>query len=156
MKFNGAVLVSNDKLGTFINVVTEHMQHYDEVSDKFYKDAQEWYESYWESKSFIGKILSSKETCPSAIARVYVKQKGFYWGMFDREWDILRKLGYLPNVSRWSMIHYEAVDPILNLFLCGELVYLNADQAALVNSFLNDFKPLQELLEEFNGVIYEI
>lgn len=136
MKFEGAVLVSNQRLRDFLEVWDKTVAQAIDAEEKALAWAEIEYEklSCWQKWKSPDSVVIGKYKKLDAV----FSSKGFYWGVFDNLDYVLRGLGFLPDRSRYKRLYWdkELADQIYNMERCGEPVYLNPKQAGLVNEFL--------------------
>ena len=156
MNFNGAVQVDKERIKQFLDVWKENKEYYDKVVEETTEEAAVEHKDWWEGLSWVGKLLYYKwrELEGTVLLKwKFEKIHRLYVGeYFDNTDYNLRFIGKLPYVLRWSYLvdDKELASDIFSMYKGGEYVWLNPEQAELVNTFL-EMKPLTELLEEFEN-----
>lgn len=147
--FKGAVLVSREKIKKFLDIWDENYSHYENKLEEARSWAIKYKDDYYSSLSSFKKLWHGKIKDGYALRWSAGKKLGCRYCEFDLPYGILQDLGYLPSAERWRIMWWNGSEhkQIKNLYKCGEPVYLNADQAGLVNSIL-DMKSLKDLLKE--------
>lgn len=147
--FKGAVLVSREKIKKFLEVWDENYSHYESKLKEARSWAIKYKDDYYDNLSSFKKLWHGKIRDGYALRWSAGKKLDCRYCEFDMVYDILQDLGYLPSARRWGIMCWGVTEynQIKNLYKCGEPVYLNADQARVVNSIL-EMKSLQDLLKE--------